>query len=73
MLRRAMASRVEIDLASYDRLFPSQDTVPTGSFGNLIALPLDGQARRGGTTVFSIRRRWSRTRISGRSCRRCRV
>ena len=52
MLRRAMASRVEIDLESYDRLFPSQDIVPTGSFGNLIALPLDGQARRGGTTVF---------------------
>lgn len=52
LLRRAMERRVEIDLASYDRLFPSQDFIPKGSFGNLIALPLDGRARRGGTTVF---------------------
>lgn len=52
MLRQAMASRVEIDLSSYDRLFPSQDTMPSGSFGNLIALPLHGRSRRGGTTVF---------------------
>ena len=52
MLRRAMASRAEIDLASYDRLFPSQDVMPKGSFGNLIALPLQGDCRRRGTTVF---------------------
>lgn len=52
MLRQAMASRVEIDLASYDRLFPSQDTMPKGSFGNLIALPLHGTCRKAGTTVF---------------------
>ena len=52
MLRRAMASRAEIDLASYDRLFPSQDVMPKGSFGNLIALPLQGECRRRGTTVF---------------------
>jgi superfamily II DNA or RNA helicase len=52
MLRRAMASRVEIDLSSYDRLFPSQDVMPKGSFGNLIALPLQGGCRKRGTTVF---------------------
>jgi superfamily II DNA or RNA helicase len=52
MLRRAMASRAEIDLASYDRLFPSQDVMPKGSFGNLIALPLQGECRRRGATVF---------------------
>lgn len=52
MLRRAMASRAEIDLASYDRLFPSQDVMPKGSFGNLIALPLQGGCRKRGTTVF---------------------
>ena len=52
MLRRAMTSRAEIDLASYDRLFPSQDVMPKGSFGNLIALPLQGDCRRRGTTVF---------------------
>ena len=27
-------------LKSYDRLFPNQDTLPRGGFGNLIALPL---------------------------------
>ena len=52
MLRQAMTTRAEIDLASYDRLFPSQDTMPKGSFGNLIALPLQGEAGRQGTTVF---------------------
>jgi superfamily II DNA or RNA helicase len=52
MLRRAMASRVEIDLSSYDRLFPSQDVMPKGSFGNLIALPLQGGCRKRCTTVF---------------------
>ncbi len=52
MLRRAMTSRVEIDLSSYDRLFPSQDVMPKGSFGNLIALPLQGGCRKRGTTLF---------------------
>jgi hypothetical protein len=52
MLRQAMASRVEIDLSSYDRLFPSQDVMPKGSFGNLIALPLQGGCRKRGTTLF---------------------
>jgi hypothetical protein len=35
-----MEKRNEIGLDSYDRLFPSQDTMPKGGFGNLIALPL---------------------------------
>jgi hypothetical protein len=52
LLREAMAVRAEIDLASYDRLFPAQDFVAKGSFGNLIALPLQGQAVRRGNTVF---------------------
>jgi hypothetical protein len=53
LLREAMALRVELDLASYDRLFPSQDYLPVGkSFGNLIALPLQRECRRRGTTVF---------------------
>jgi len=42
----------DIGFASYDRLFPSQDTVPSGSFGNLIALPLQGLARQAGNSVF---------------------
>ena len=52
LLREAMTVRAEIDLASYDRLFPAQDFMPIGSFGNLIALPLQGACRRRGTTVF---------------------
>ncbi len=52
LLTRAMESRPEIGLASYDRLFPSQDTLPLGGFGNLIALPLQRRARDQGNTVF---------------------
>ncbi len=53
LLREAMAIRGELDLASYDRLFPAQDFLPTsGSIGNLIALPLQGKCRKQGTTVF---------------------
>jgi hypothetical protein len=48
-----MALRGELDLASYDRLFPSQDFLPaSGSIGTLIALPLQGECRKRGTTVF---------------------
>lgn len=52
LLREAMAVRGRMDLASYDRLFPSQDVLPTGGVGNLIAAPLFGKARQGGATVF---------------------
>jgi superfamily II DNA or RNA helicase len=52
ILREAMEARAEIDLASYDRLFPTQGFMPNGSFGNLIALPLQGECRRRGTTLF---------------------
>ena len=38
---------------SYDRLFPNQDTMPKGGFGNLIALPLQkGPHRDQGNSVF---------------------
>ena len=52
ILREAMTARAEIDLVSYDRLFPSQDFLPRQGFGNLIALPLQGECRNKGTTVF---------------------
>jgi superfamily II DNA or RNA helicase len=53
LLREAMTVRAELDLVSYDRLFPAQDFMPKGgSFGNLIALPLQGDCRKRGTTVF---------------------
>ena len=39
-------------MSSYDRLFPNQDTLPKGGFGNLIALPLQREARAKGNSVF---------------------
>ena len=39
-------------LDSYDRLFPNQDTMPKGGFGNLIALPLQREPRSRGNSVF---------------------
>jgi superfamily II DNA or RNA helicase len=42
----------QLKLASYDRLFPNQDTMPKGGFGNLIALPLQKHARENGFSVF---------------------
>jgi hypothetical protein len=52
LLRQAMAARGELDLSSYDRFFPSQDFLPKGSFGNLIALPLHGERLQHGMTAF---------------------
>ena len=52
LLREAMAVRGRMDLASYDRLFPSQDVLPSGGVGNLIAAPLQGKARQDGATAF---------------------
>ena len=39
-------------LESYDRLFPNQDTMPKGGFGNLIALPLQKRPRENGCSVY---------------------
>jgi superfamily II DNA or RNA helicase len=52
LLTRAMARSSTLAMGSYDRLFPSQDTLPAGGFGNLIALPLQRAARGRGNTEF---------------------
>jgi len=52
LLREAMTMAGRLNLASYDRLFPSQDLLPAEGIGNLIAAPLQGRRRRTGTTVF---------------------
>lgn len=52
LLSRTMESRYQLALDSYDRLFPNQDTLPRGGFGNLIALPLQGGPRKEGNSVF---------------------
>ena len=52
ILTETMERRPEIGLASYDRLFPNQDTLPKGGFGNLIALPLQQGPRQHGNSLF---------------------
>ena len=52
LITETMAHRNELPMSSYDRLFPSQDTMPRGGFGNLIALPLQYEARQRKNTVF---------------------
>ena len=52
ILTRTMAAGAALGIASYDRLFPSQDVLPNGGFGNLIALPLQLEARKVGNTEF---------------------
>jgi hypothetical protein len=52
LLTRTMENRHEIGLDSYDRLFPNQDIMPKGGFGNLIALPLQKRPREQGNSVF---------------------
>jgi len=48
----SMNRRHEIRFKSYDRLFPSQDTMPKGGFGNLIALPFQKSARKNNNSEF---------------------
>jgi superfamily II DNA or RNA helicase len=52
LITETMARRHQLSMASYDRLFPNQDTLPNGGFGNLIALPLQYHPRQEGNTVF---------------------
>lgn len=52
MISQTCAIRRQLELSSYDRLFPNQDRLPSGGFGNLIALPLQKKAREQGGSVF---------------------
>lgn len=52
LISHACASTRQLALTSYDRLFPNQDTMPKGGFGNLIALPLQKMPREAGCSVF---------------------
>ena len=45
LLTETMSNRHQLGMHSYDRLFPNQDTLPNGGFGNLIALPLQFHSR----------------------------
>ena len=52
VLTETMERRPHVGLDSYDRLFPNQDMMPLGGFGNLIALPLQKAARQHASSVF---------------------
>jgi len=52
ILTEAMNRDGKIGFKSYDRFFPNQDTLPEGGLGNLVALPLQGNARKSGNSVF---------------------
>jgi superfamily II DNA or RNA helicase len=52
LITETMNRRHELSMESYDRLFPNQDTMPRGGLGNLIALPLQHEARKQGNSVF---------------------
>jgi len=65
VLTETMSGHPGLSFDSYDRLFPNQDTMPAGGFGNLIALPLQREARQQGNSVFveadwkPVRNQWS--------------
>jgi len=52
LVTRTMTRRHQLGMDSYDRLFPNQDTVPKGGFGNLIALPFQKVPGEKGNTLF---------------------
>ena len=52
LLDKAMEIFPNLSFDSYDRLFPNQDILPEGGFGNLIALPLQREARLAGNSSF---------------------
>lgn len=52
LLSETMQKHARLNFASYDRMFPNQDTMPKGGFGNLIALPFQVSAYRNGGSVF---------------------
>lgn len=52
LLDKAMDTFPNLSFDSYDRLFPNQDILPEGGFGNLIALPLQREARTAGNSSF---------------------
>lgn len=52
ILTEATSRCGKMSFKSYDRFIPNQDFLPEGGFGNLIALPLQGKARKEGNSVF---------------------
>lgn len=52
LLKAAMKQNHSISFESFDRMFPNQDEMPKGGYGNLIALPLQCHSVKQGHSVF---------------------
>lgn len=52
LLEETMSRSPALSFDSFDRLIPNQDMLPSGGFGNLIALPLQRIPRYQGNSVF---------------------
>ncbi|VKJ10854.1 DNA or RNA helicases of superfamily II [Streptococcus pneumoniae] len=52
LLELAMQESMQLSFDSFDRMFPNQDVLPKGGFGNLISFPFQGEAYHQGRTVF---------------------
>ena len=52
LLNKAMEMYPALSFSCFDRLFPSQDILPKGGLGNLIALPLQLEPRKQGNSLF---------------------
>jgi len=52
LITHAMSKHHELSFKTYDRLIPSQDSLPKGGFGNLVALPLQKNPRKQGNSAF---------------------
>ncbi len=52
LLTKGAESINQKSFKSYDRMIPAQDHMPEGGVGNLVALPLQGQALKRGNSAF---------------------
>lgn len=52
IIAKCSERNIRLSLESYDRFFPTQDFLPRGGFGNLIALPLQKAPRDNGNSAF---------------------
>lgn len=52
LITKANQGQHQLKLASYDRMFPNQDKMPSKGYGNLIALPLQKEALKNGNSAF---------------------
>ena len=52
LLSKTMELRDNLNIESFDRMFPNQDYLPKGGYGNLIALPFQNEPIKYGNSLF---------------------